>query len=130
MLVLCPNRDINPRRRGVRERGEDRDTAEGKSVFTMRSKSRGSVDPTVCQLRLDGDWLRIVPGSFYTDGDCGFACTATSTPVEGHCQLTPPLWAIEDLRRAGRAGARDKATPSPHPIGLPSRRPAGHPRNT
>jgi len=71
----------------------------------MRSKSRGSIDRTVSQLRLEGDWLRIVPGSFYTDGDGGFACTAAHTPEE-RSELTGPIWAIEDVKR--EHGAADK----------------------
>jgi hypothetical protein len=98
-------------------------------VFTMKSKSRGAVDPTVCQLRLDGDWLRIVPGSFYTDGEGGFACTATYTPVEGRCELTGPLWAIEDLRREGQAGARNKKAAAFRSVRLRSRRGLRHGRN-
>jgi hypothetical protein len=72
-------------------------------VFAMRSKSRGSVDRTVCQLRFEGDWLRIVPGSFYADGAGGFACTAAYAPVDGRSELTGPLWAIEGFKRDGWA---------------------------
>jgi hypothetical protein len=120
-----------PQRLGVARQGEDEgtDKAEGKSVFTMKSKSRGAVDPTVCQLRLDGDWLRIVPGSFYSDGEGGFACTAAYTPVEGRCELTGPLWAIEDLRRESRAEAANKTASSLRPIGLRSGRRPRHRRN-
>jgi hypothetical protein len=101
-----------------------------KSVFTIRSKSRGAVDPTVYQLRLDGDWLRIVPGSFYTDGEGGFACTAAYTPVEGRCELTGPLWAIEDLRREGQDGGQKKKAAALRPVRLRSRRGLRHGRTT
>jgi hypothetical protein len=68
-------------------------------VFATRPKHRGGVDQTVSQLRLEGEWLPIVPGSFYTDGEGGFACTAAEATPGERAELTGPIWAIEDVKR-------------------------------
>lgn len=68
-------------------------------MFTTRSKHRRGIDPTVIQLRVDGEWLAIVRGSFYTDGDGGFACTAAYAARSERVELTGPVGAIEDVRR-------------------------------
>ncbi len=69
-----------------------------------RSKSRGAIDRTVSQLRLDGEWLPIVQGSFYTDGNGGFACTAADTATGGRVELTGPLSAIEGFKHDDDTG--------------------------
>lgn len=78
-------------------------------MFTTRSKSRGAVDRTVSQLRLDGEWIPLVPGSFYADGDGGFACTAVDTTLGVRAELTGSLWSIEELKREDPIGAYQPA---------------------
>lgn len=72
-------------------------------MFTIRAKSRGAVDRTVSQLRMDGEWIRLVPGSFYADGEGGFACTAVDTTQGVRAELTGSLRAIEDVERVDTA---------------------------
>ncbi len=65
----------------------------------MRTRHRGGTDRSVVQLRLEGEWLPIVRGSFYSDGEGGFACTAADAAPGERVELTGPIWAIEDVRR-------------------------------
>ena len=67
-------------------------------MFTTRSKTRGAIDRTVSQLRVDGEWIPLVPGSFYTDGEGGFACTAVDTALGARAELTGSVQAIEALK--------------------------------
>lgn len=90
-------------------------------VFAMRSKNPGAVDRTVSQVRLDGEWLPLVPGSFYTDGEGGFACTTSDAALGGRTELTGPLWAIEGLDREVVSG-RKPTVNSPDAKRLTSRR--------
>jgi hypothetical protein len=79
-------------------------------VFTSRSKGRGTVDRGVSQIRVDGEWFPIVRGSFYVDGQGGFACTTADTAPGGRAELVGPLWALDGVQRSPRRAGPEPAT--------------------
>lgn len=73
-------------------------------MFPARAKTHGQVDRAVSYLRFEGEWVHIVPGSFYIDGDGGFACTVADDAPGGREELVGPVWALQDLIRESPIG--------------------------
>ncbi len=81
-------------------------------MFTFSSKRRGTVDRGVAQVRVDGEWLPIVRGSFYVDGQDGFACTTADAAPGGRAELVLPLSALDGVKREPRRAIAEPAATS------------------